>query len=97
MTRRAAVDPGRIRWNVHIECQTALAKRIAFDQAIYAEAGRSQESGQDRETGDWLEKSYWFTLAVEPPHGFQITPGRVVPVVLPPAPMFVSVDSQFHA
>lgn len=87
----------RARWNVRIECQTALAKPITFDQVIYATSGVIQPSGQDRETGEWLEKSYWFTLAVEPPTGFEITPGRVIPLALPPAPIIVSVDSGFQA
>ncbi|MGH6964297.1 MAG: hypothetical protein ACREE0_07420 [Phenylobacterium sp.] len=85
------------RWNVRIECQTALAKPITFDQVIYATSGRIQQSGQDRETGEWLEKSYWFTLAVEPPHGLEITPGRVIPLALPPPPIVVNVDTGFHA
>jgi len=95
--RRGGAKPVRAFWKVHIECQTALGKPITFDQTIYATSGLIQQTGQDRETGEWLEKSYWFTLAVEPPHGFEITPGRVAPLVLPPAPIVVSLDNQFHA
>ena len=93
----AMTRPAQARWNVHIECQTALANTITFDQVIYATSGVIQQVGQDRDTGEWLEKSYWFTLAVEPPNGFEITPGRVTPLVLPPAPIFVNVDSGFQA
>lgn len=89
--------PAQARWNVHIECQTALGKTITFDQVIYATSGMIQQVGQDRHTGEWLEKSYWFTLAVVPPNGFDVTPGRVTPLVLAPAPIIVNVDSGFRA
>jgi hypothetical protein len=100
LERRAGgqiTEPVRAKWTVHIECQTALEKPITFDQVIYATSGLIQPSGQDQETGEWLEKAYWFTLAVEPPKGFQITPGRIVPLALPPAPIFVNADRGFHA
>lgn len=87
----------RARWNVRIECQTALAKPITFDQVIYATSALIQQSGHDHETGEWLERSYWFALAVEPPGGVEITPGRVIPLDLPPAPIIVNVDRGFQA
>jgi hypothetical protein len=94
--RDLSSDPARIRWNVHIAFQTALKKKITYDQAVYATCGLIQQSGEDRETGAWLEKHYWFTLAVEPPPDFHITPNRVVPVELPPTPLIVSVDNGFR-